>query len=1035
MDVDAPHGYTRVPERALGGLALLVVANVVLTSAAQESLFLAHHPRSRIPVAMLAGSLVAALGALAAAALLRRASAAAVLRGTLFALAAGTVAMAAWNRAPSAVSTFGLFLFIELAATVGTAILWTYIQAPIDPAGARRLLPRLNAYASVGAVLAGLALPIALRGATPQALLVPAAALWLAALPLVRTLATPPVPRSRRARTAAGLAELARRPLARWMAIGTAGVLWMALAVQFETRVALQANLDAAGIAGAMGRLLAVAAVAGLATQVLLTRPLLERWGIGAALAALPVSLVILLGAHAVWPSLWTIAGAFLADRVFRQTLHRSSESCLVAALPPRARAAYLMAFGGVVAPLLKAAGSLAILGLAGRPGWVLGSALLVAATLASLCLRWRRLYVRTLRQTIEDGALGTSGPPDLPDLLDGPKLEMLLDSIDRGTPRSRRLALEWLRPQRETAVRRGMTDRLTSPEEAVRVLALRWLSDEPPTAETQALLAARWRDPSLSEPERIAVMQAAGRAAAALFGPDLARLAGGASSSLRTAATRALWGSGEEGHREAARRSASGLLASASSADRTLGLRLVQEAGDASSIADVLPLSADPDPSVRRAAISCLGRLPGPEARSVVWAAIDHAATAATAAMAIASRGEEGLLEVHGELASHASRPAVRVHLLRALRRIASPASVPSLLACLDHTDQVVRAESLRALNRIHAQDASVRPDPERVRAYVVGEVGHGLRLLRAREGLGRHIHARGLLARELATQIDGARERASRGLGLLSPPGAMAEVFRAVRTGSSEGGQARELLRTLFPGGPLRDGALRLLDDAAVWTEEHERPPLLARPLASPRAAMEWIEANGDRTLVSAARHDPQARTFLDIDRREEDPMEPMVDTLLFLTDVGLFEGLTDGQLLEVARLAEPVEVAAGEALFRAREASECLFVIRQGKVAVKAGGEERARLGPGECVGEIGVLAGNERSATVEAIEPCRLLRFDGEDFLALLDAYPEIGRGLLKSIVRRFARASGNSDSLGTMIGMIGGPEETPSLGRM
>jgi len=1016
----------------LGWLALVVVANVVLTAAAQEALFLALHPRARIPIAMLAGSLAAALGALVAGALLRRASAAAVLRVTLCALAAGTAAMAAWNRAPSPASTFALFVFVELAATVCTAVLWTCIQTPIDPAEARRLLPRLNAYASVGAMLAGIALPLALRGVTPQGLLVPSAALWLLALPLVRTMEARPVGRSSRGRASAGLAELARRPLARWMALGTAGVLWMALAVQFETRVALQANLDAAGIAGAMGRLFAIAALAGLATQALLTRPLLERWGIGAALAALPVSLALLLGAHALWPSLWVIAGAYLADRVFRQTLHRSGESCLVAALPPGARAAYLMAFGGVVAPLLKAVGSLAILGLAGRHGWVLGSALLVAATLALLCLAWRPLYVRTLRQTIEDGTLGAAGHPDLPSVLDGPRLAVLLDTIDHGSPRSRRLALEWLRPQREPVVRTAMWERLSSPEEAVRVLALRWISDEAPTAEGEALLAARWGDPSLSASERIATMQAAGRAAAALFGSDLARMAGGDASPLRTAATRALWGSTEEAHLAAARRSASGLLASGSAGDRALGLRLVEEAGDARMAGDVLPLAADPDAVVRRAAITCLGRLPGPEARSVVWAALEHPATAASAAMAIAS---QGILEVHRELESPASRPAVRVHLVRALRRVASPESVPTLLACLDHADRALQVESLRALNRIHAGGPRARPDPDRVRAFVVREIGHGLRLVRARDALGRHVHARGLLARELATQIDGAREGASRGLGLLSPPGAMAEVFRAVRTGSPEGGQARELLHTLFPSGPLRDGTLRLLDDQAEWTEEHERPPIEARPIASPRAAMEWIATNGDRFLLAAARHDPQARTFLDIERREDDPMEPMVDTLLFLADVALFEGLTDGQLLEVARLAEPVEFRAGEALFRAREASECLFVIRQGKVGVKVGGEERARLGPGECVGEIGVLAGTDRSATVEAIEPCRLLRFDGEDFIALLDAYPEIGRGLLSSIVRRFSRSSGNSDSLGTLVGMIGGPEEPPSLGRI
>lgn len=98
------------------------------------------------------------------------------------------------------------------------------------------------------------------------------------------------------------------------------------------------------------------------------------------------------------------------------------------------------------------------------------------------------------------------------------------------------------------------------------------------------------------------------------------------------------------------------------------------------------------------------------------------------------------------------------------------------------------------------------------------------------------------------------------------------------------------------------------------------------------------------------------------------------------------------------------------------------------------VKVLGRERARLGPGECVGEMGVLAGVDRSALVEAVEPCRLLRFDAEEFLGLLNAHPEIGRGLLKTIVRRLSRATGGSDSVCTMVGMIGGPAEPPSIAR-
>jgi type IV pilus assembly protein PilB len=69
-------------------------------------------------------------------------------------------------------------------------------------------------------------------------------------------------------------------------------------------------------------------------------------------------------------------------------------------------------------------------------------------------------------------------------------------------------------------------------------------------------------------------------------------------------------------------------------------------------------------------------------------------------------------------------------------------------------------------------------------------------------------------------------------------------------------------------------------------------------------------------------------------------------------------------------------------------------------------------------------MAVLAGNARSGTVEAIGPCQLLRFDGGEFLSLLESYPEIGRGLIKSLVDRLSRAgSAKGQRPATMIGLL------------
>lgn len=151
--------------------------------------------------------------------------------------------------------------------------------------------------------------------------------------------------------------------------------------------------------------------------------------------------------------------------------------------------------------------------------------------------------------------------------------------------------------------------------------------------------------------------------------------------------------------------------------------------------------------------------------------------------------------------------------------------------------------------------------------------------------------------------------------------------------------------------------------------------------------------------------------------------------LDIILFLKDVSLFETLTNSQLAEVARLAEKVDYAPGHVLFNQGDPPDYLYLVRKGKTRVIAGGQELSRLGPGECIGEMGVLAGIERTASIEMIEPCQLLRFDGDDFLALLDTYPEIQRALIKALVNRLAQSGKVRDSrrASTMIGMVWGKD--------
>ena len=97
---------------------------------------------------------------------------------------------------------------------------------------------------------------------------------------------------------------------------------------------------------------------------------------------------------------------------------------------------------------------------------------------------------------------------------------------------------------------------------------------------------------------------------------------------------------------------------------------------------------------------------------------------------------------------------------------------------------------------------------------------------------------------------------------------------------------------------------------------------------------------------------------------------------------------------QMPAVAERLEPIRVMTGQTILREGGEPDAFFIITRGRVGVyqMVDGEEREinRLGPGEFFGEIGLLAGVPRVATVRAIEPSELLRLDQETFQRLVSA---------------------------------------------
>lgn len=119
--------------------------------------------------------------------------------------------------------------------------------------------------------------------------------------------------------------------------------------------------------------------------------------------------------------------------------------------------------------------------------------------------------------------------------------------------------------------------------------------------------------------------------------------------------------------------------------------------------------------------------------------------------------------------------------------------------------------------------------------------------------------------------------------------------------------------------------------------------------------------------------------------------------------LKAIGIFAGLDDAGREAVSKLAAEVSVPEGKELVREGDYSYDLIAIEDGSAKVHHGDETIAELGPGDVVGEMGVLERAQRSASVTATSPMMLVTLTGWDVRKLRKQAPE-AVAALEAVVR-------------------------------
>lgn len=121
--------------------------------------------------------------------------------------------------------------------------------------------------------------------------------------------------------------------------------------------------------------------------------------------------------------------------------------------------------------------------------------------------------------------------------------------------------------------------------------------------------------------------------------------------------------------------------------------------------------------------------------------------------------------------------------------------------------------------------------------------------------------------------------------------------------------------------------------------------------------------------------------------------------------LKRIPLFAGCSRAELEAVSRVADELRLPAGRVLMRQGSPGRELIVLVEGEVTVERDGATIAVRRDGDHVGELALVTGRPRTATVTATTDLRVLVLDRTSFERLLQAVPSIAVKVVKAVAER------------------------------
>lgn len=121
--------------------------------------------------------------------------------------------------------------------------------------------------------------------------------------------------------------------------------------------------------------------------------------------------------------------------------------------------------------------------------------------------------------------------------------------------------------------------------------------------------------------------------------------------------------------------------------------------------------------------------------------------------------------------------------------------------------------------------------------------------------------------------------------------------------------------------------------------------------------------------------------------------------------LKQVPFFEGLNRNEMKSVLAQFHEQWYNAGEPIVRQGGPGGAFYLIVEGWAKVTVGGRSRGKLGPGEFFGEMSLIDGGPRSATIQADTQVKVLTMSSWNFQAILEEHWPITKKVLVELVRK------------------------------